>query len=289
MEELKILQEQFQAAANNYPGMAHVVACRKLAVADYPSKKRITQKEQAKRKAIAFQAAIEAHIEIEPGYELIPEKQVDCWTSDSALGQEYFELHCLLRPQKLTWNKETARETLKSLADKIVCYVIETPILRSTLLPGILLSENHTEGWLSVVHDLGNIPKKVCEKGGRRIAEDGEPYYSVVVDVFLTSALALRELLSRWQRLPGELRQNEPITLDRFIEIACGIKERNRRKDIRNTISKAKHLQRISLPAYVGKWVSGQPKRYDPLRLFEGWKIWREEITTLPKFDPQNT
>lgn len=197
MKVLETLKDQFQAAANNYPRMAHLVVCSKLTGSNYPSKKRITQKEQAKRKAIAFQAAIDAHMEVELGYEITSDRQVDCWTSDSAMGREYYELHCLLRPQNLTWDKETARETVKSLADEAICQIIDSPALRGTLPPQILLSDNHTGGWLAVIHDLQGIIKKVCKQGNRRMAEDGEPYYSVVDDVFLKSALSCDILLEQ--------------------------------------------------------------------------------------------
>lgn len=219
MKVLETLKSQFEAAASKFPGLIHRVDYSKDSVVSFPAKKNLSKaaalaqtKKKWKRDKMTLQVAIadglaaESHTTVnpgvEPGYETTDDRLIDSWISDSELGREYFEKHSLMRPKSLTWDKDTARETLKSLADTAICHIIDSPVLRNTFYK--LLSENHTGGWLAVISDLQKIPKKVYERGSIRSIEDqhdphynknGEPYYSIIKDVFLASALTCSEIV----------------------------------------------------------------------------------------------
>lgn len=175
MNQLEILQDQFEDAATKFESMAHLIICSdRISVLNIPDK-----------------------------HWPNPDNRVDDWTSGS-------ELHYLLRLEGADWDKDTALCKYKILADKVVGWLLDN---KDTLGVWDIISEavglgfgNPVYLWLLVVRKL-RPNEAIRITGGcgdtRRAAENGEPYYSILEGVFLESAFACNKLLERLKATPA--------------------------------------------------------------------------------------
>lgn len=267
MTDINILQRQFEAAAQKYPGLQHTIVQRSKEGCDpvFPS----------------------------PWND---ENLVYWWGPDfprEANEKGYPSWHYLSRSCLQKWDVGAAYDVCCSLTEEAGKLLIDLPELKG------LWVERKDEYWLLALHRIYPDTKwtTVAFKRGEKIltgdtnpehrpAKTGESYYETLGSVFLKSALLCEKLFKIVKELPKEL-QREPMTLKIFIEIALGI-NRASNKNLRGELSKYKSTREIEYPHEIGIAKSGQSKRYNPEDLYLYYKKWRQDIPTLPKLKTFN-
>ena len=207
MEQLKTLQRQFESAADQFPGMIHCIKrLRMFGV--------IKIKYGSKPKELGLDASVFLNqvsrkaVETPSEYEPTPEKTIKWWYSevDPSYGTDFCEIQWLIRPEYHNWDKTKALYKLKTLAENAVAYLFNekaNPAVNSIFSEiGSEITngaeEQQIQGWLSIVRHLQ--PTQTIKKTrDKEPAENGKPYFSVVDDVFVQSALACGKLLELMQ------------------------------------------------------------------------------------------
>jgi len=242
MEQLKTFQRQFEAAANQFLGMIHLI--KWFRIPGIESKHKV--KSEPERLgflplSIVNQASHKA-VEVPLKYKSTRKRQIDYWISDaeSSYDQYFYETHWLLRPEDCTWDKAQALATLNTLAKSAAIYIVEenkNPIISNiwaeigTEIISATFDKKYVQGWLLVVRLLqpAQTIKRMFDAKHNSLsaAEEGKPCFSTIDDVFLQSALACSELLERTKATPSatdnsgdKVETGEPSTTERSLPLS---------------------------------------------------------------------
>lgn len=225
MSQLEILQDQFKDAAKQFRKITHLVVYRKnaggdcggLTVTEVMRLRLLRQKSRTsviltRKRRLEFERSLarrmreledeisDCQVKIEPNYNPTPERTLAYWESDadSSYDGNFYEQHWVLtaagiQEQDMEW----ALETLETLARDSVLYIIDDKNLSGvadiyTKAMPTTISESYIRCWLMMVRYLqpSAYPKKVAEGAGFTLAKPGKKGYSVIENVFLTSARA---------------------------------------------------------------------------------------------------
>ena len=262
MTDIKILQGQFEAAAQKYPGLDSIII-QKSKTGDEPP---------------------------DIGYSL--KDWIGLYNpgvSRTAKEKGYPSKHFLLLSSCFE-ESNVVNDLCRSLTTQAGKLLIDLPELKD------LWIEMESEYWILALHRIYAYPRSIFVvttgelfdisvngiKYNERPPKKGEGYVEKLENVFLKSALFCGKLSEIVKELPKELPK-EPITLGEFIEITLGI-YRASNKNLRSMLSKYKSTGQIEYPNEVSNSKPGKSKRYNPADLYLYYKKWRQDIPTLPKF-----